>query len=965
MKRSALLSVSAALISYVTTLNVAAAAREPWNSSRIQGTPYSQPPYQIRPLFPSLRFQRPTSIEEIPGANRFIVTEIGGKIHSVAKAPDTRKADLVIDLASINGGRGTAFDTEFHPQFLENRFVFVCYVHPEGGGHTRVSRFVLTDTSPPKIDPETERVIITWPTGGHNGGCLEFGEKGYLYISTGDGSGPNPPDGRTTGQDVSDLLGAILRIDVNRNQEGRAYRIPSDNPFIGLENARPEIWAFGLRNPWKIGIDLERGDVYAADNGWETWELIHRITRGSNGGWPVMEGPDLLRSEVTLGPTPIIPPFKAHPHTEANSVIGGPVYRGDRYPELKGWFIYGDYITGTIWAVTPKEDGSASFQTLTDTDLRPSSFTEGNQGEIYLIDYDSTQQIYELIPAKTKAPLKFPFPTLLSDTGLYRSTTTLEPMPGVVPYQVRAPRWMDGAQAQRWIAIPGASMVQLGSADSLPQFPEGTVLAKHLELPQTGNRNSLRLETQLLHFEDKSWRPYTYVWNASGTEATLAEATGMDRALDLPASESALQPQTWHLSAQNECRLCHNADAGYVLGFTASQMQDQLNTLNVQRVLSNLPTVQQDETLVNPHDPAQSLDDRARSYLHANCAMCHRPGGSAIASFFLRRDIPFDELLTNKGTGIGTFGMHNAKVIASGDPYRSVLMYRMSKLGYSRMPYIGTSAVDSAGVGLISEWIQSMGAEGQDRDLISAPLSNDSPEAKALAQLSRDRTANAERQEQAIRTLTATTEGSLALVDRLHRKRLSTGTASAAITIGNGAKDPNIRGLFETFVPVSARKNRLGSNIDPQQILSLTGDAIKGKTIFFGDGALCKSCHHPTDQSLSLGSTLVEMNQKYAQPAEFLRHILEPSLRIDEAYLNHAFELTDGTTITGFISLQNDEDYLIKTAELEEFTITKKEIRNLRAIQQSPMPTGLLSDLAPQEAADLLAFLQSFGSTGN
>jgi putative heme-binding domain-containing protein len=965
MKRSALLSISAALICYSTTLDVTAAARGPWTASRVQGTPYTQTPYQIRPLFPNLHFQRPTSIEEIPGANRLIVTEIGGKIHSVAKTPGTQEADLVIDLASINGGRGTAFDTEFHPQFLKNRFVFVCYVHPDGGGHTRVSRFVLTDAVPPKIVPDTERVIITWPTGGHNGGCLEFGKEGYLYISTGDGSGPNPPDGRTTGQDVSDLLGSILRIDVDRSQDERAYGIPPDNPFIKLENARPEIWAYGLRNPWKFGVDLERGDVYVADNGWETWELVHRISRGSNGGWPVMEGPDLLRSEVTLGPTPIIPPFKAHPHTEANSVIGGPVYRGDRYPDLKGWFIYGDYITGTIWAVTPKEDGTASFQTLTDTDLRLSSLTEGSQGEVYLVDYDSTQQIYELIPTETKAAPKFPFPTRLSETGLFRSTADLEPMPGVVPYQVRAPRWMDGAQAQRWIAIPGTEMAKLGTSKSPSQFPEGTVLAKHLELPQTENRNSLRLETQLLHYEDKRWRPYTYVWNASGTEASLAEATGMDRPLDLPAAESAFLSQTWHLSAQNECRLCHNADAGYVLGFTANQMQDQLTTLSGKRVLSTVPTVAQHESLVNPNDPTQSLDDRARSYLHANCAMCHRPGGSAIASFYLRRDMSFDELQTNKGTGIGTFGMDKAKVIAAGDPYRSVLMYRMSKLGYSRMPYIGTQAVDSDGVSLISEWIQSLAIEGQDRDLISSPLLNDSAEAIALAHLSQEGTADTKKQEQAIRTLTATTEGSLALVDRLHGHRLSADTATAAIAIGNAATDPNIRGLFETFVPVSARKNRLGSNIDPDQILSLTGDVIKGETIFFGDGALCKSCHHPTDQSLSLGSTLVKMNRKYPQPSELLRHILEPSLRIDEAYLNYAFEMTDGTTINGFISLQTDEAYVIKTAELEEHTIAKKEIRTLRASQQSPMPTDLLSDLAPQDAADLLAFLQSFGGAGN
>lgn len=963
MKRFTLLLICTALIYSITTPEGSAAAREPWTSSRIQGTPYSQTPYQIRPAFPGLRFQRPTSIEDIPGANRLIITEIGGKIHSVVKSPDTKEADLVIDLASITGGGGTAFDTEFHPQFIENRFIFVSYVHPGEGRHTRVSRFVLSDTTPPKILPESERLIITWPTGGHNGGCLEFGKEGYLYISTGDGSGPNPPDGRTTGQDISDLLGAILRIDIDHSEGERTYRIPADNPFIKLENARPEIWAYGLRNPWKIGIDQVSGDVYAADNGWETWELVHRITQGSNGGWPVMEGRDLLRSEVALGPTPIIPPFKDHPHTEANSVIGGPVYRGDRYPDLQGWFIYGDYITGTIWAVTPKEDGSAAFQTLADTDLRLASLTEGSQGKVYMVDYDSTQQIYELIPAEIKTTTELPFPTRLSKTGLFRSTTTLEPMPGVIPYQVQAPRWMDGARAQRWIALPESGMAKLGASGTTASFPDGTVLVKHVAFPSTDDNNRIRLETQLLHYEGKKWRPYTYVWNDAETEANLAEPTGIDRTLNLSDPQSAFNPQTWHVGAQNECRLCHNADAGYVLGFTANQLQNQLTQLNVQRVLSTLPTVAQHDRLVNPTDPTQNLDDRARSYLHANCAMCHRPGGSAIASFYLRRDIPFEDLRTNKGTGIGTFGMHNAKVIAEGDPYRSVLMYRMSKLGYSRMPYIGTRTVDSQGVRLISEWIQSLGTEKQGQ--ISAPLMTGSAEANALAQLSRDQASATTSQEQAIRTLTSTTEGSLALVERLHSRQLSVQTATAAIAIGNGVSDSNIRGLFETFIPESARKDRLGSNIDPSQILNLTGDVTKGKTIFYGDGALCKSCHHPTDQSLSLGSTLEEMNRKYPQPSELLRHILEPSLRIDEAYLNYTIEMTDGTAINGLISQRTDKAYIIKTAELEEFTIPKNEIKALRASQQSPMPIGLLSDLAAQEAADLLAFLQSFNRTEN
>jgi putative heme-binding domain-containing protein len=965
MNRLAILSFVAAFTCWQTTSDVYSAPRKPWTTSRISGDPYPGAPYQIRPVFPNLRFQRPTSIEEIPNTNRLMITEIGGKIHSVQKGSRDSRAELVIDLAVHTGSDATAFDAEFHPDFPKNRQVFVCYVHPGEGGHTRVSRFELSEATPPKILPRTEQVIITWPKGGHNGGCLEFGKEGYLYISTGDGSGPNPPDGLTTGQNVSDLLGAILRIDVDRTDGERAYRIPTDNPFHNLEGARPEIWAYGLRNPWKIGVDRETGDVFAADNGWETWELVHRIVKGGNCGWPVMEGPDLLRSEVAIGPTPIIPPFKEHPHTEANSVIGGPVYRGQLFPDLSGWFIYGDYITGTIWAVKANEDKTASFRTLADTDLRLVSFTEGSGGEVYLLDYDSTEQIYELIPSDPKdTPNVTPFPTKLSDTGLFRSLKTLEPMPGVVPYEVRVPRWMDGAEGKRWIGIPGNGAAKLASESGSAEFPKGTVLVKQLNLPQANGESAIRLETQLLHYESGTWRPYSYVWNELGSEATLVGSVGLDRYIETKDASGASLRRRWHISAQNECRLCHNADVGFVLGFTPNQLEDQLSTLTAKQVLKALPQVPDKERLVNPHDASQNLNDRARSYLHTNCAMCHRPGGSAIASIDLLRDLSFEQLRTNKGTGIGTFGIRHAKVITNGDPFRSVLMYRMSKLGYSRMPYIGTQVVDSAGVALVAEWIRSLeDANVPKDDTLSPPLMKDSVEGKALALLSKESEGGREERDAAIRALTKSTEGSLALVSLLHGGSLPEPDATAAIAIGNEASDTDIRGLFETFIPESKRRNRLGPNIDPQQILSLTGTADRGKTIFFGDGALCKACHHPRDKKLSIGTTLVEISKKYRHRSELLRHILEPSLRIDEPFASYKLELTNGTTINGVIAKKSNEAVVVKTAELNELTIPTKEIREMQKSPHSPMPAGLLSDLTAQEAADLLEYILSISTT--
>ena len=933
--------------------------RPPWITSQINGSPHPPSRYKITEAFPKIKFSKPSCIEEIPGANRLFITEIGGKLFSLRKHPEVEKADIVLDLSETIGSRVSVFDADFHPQFRQNRQLYLCYVSPEQG-RTNVSRFILSDTSPPTIDAASEEVILSWPNGGHNGGCLEFGKDGYLYISTGDGSGPNPPDGFTTGQDLSDLLGAVLRINVDDIEAEQTYSIPSDNPFVNLSDARPEVWAYGLRNPWKFGIDQLTGNVFAADNGWETWEMVHRLDRGTNCGWPVMEGRAMLRRDVKVGPTPISPPIKDHHHSEANSVIGGPVYRGSKLPDLYGAFIYGDYITGTIWALRAESDESYSHQTLIDTDQRITSFTEGSKGELYLLDFDYTGKIYEL-SASGLPDTSADFPQRLSETGLFTSLADLEPSAGVVPYEVRVPRWMDGASAKRWIAIPGDSSVDLTSHGKGTTYPNGTVLVKHLSLADGERDERINLETQLLHFEDGNWRPYSYLWNNDGTDATLVDSIGANRSLQVTDESGVQQERTWRVSATNECKLCHNAGSRFVLGFVANQLENQLSQLTAQTILLDTPPVPAESRLVSPHDPQQDLDDRARSYLHANCSMCHHPGGNAIVSFYLRRDLPFEKLNTNKGTGIGTFGIQNAKLITPGNPYRSVLMYRMSKLGYARMPYIGSQLVDSKGVALVSKWISSLPPTSTART--SASTQANSPDGRALATLVQDQATNRKSRDAAIQTLLQSTEGSLALVAQLHSNNLSKSDKASAVTLGGETANKNISGLFETFLPESRAGSRLGANIDPSAILELQGDPTRGKLIFHSDGTRCKACHDPRDKSKSIGTTLVDMNIKYKQPAEILQQVLNPSLRIDESLVSYLVLTERGKTVTGLLEKQTDDHVIIKTAEQKRIQIPREEIEEMRKSSKSLMPDQILSDLSAQEAADLLAYIRSFNSS--
>ena len=887
-----------------------------------------------------------------------LVSEFGGSVYTFLKTSPNPKKELLLSIDGAEIWHVTAFFQEGSQWLL-----FVCY---SKDGTSRVSHFQANET---EADPQSEVVVLTWPAGGHNAGCLRFGTDGMLYISTGDGSGPNPPDGRTAAQDVSNLFGCILRIDIRKGEGDRNYTVPPDNPFVSLEGARPEIWAYGLRNPWKFGIDRTTGHIFAADNGWESWEMIHKIVRGGNCGWPIMEGRTVLRSEVKPGPTPIRPPVKDHPHTEANSVIGGPVYRGALLPDLTGTFIYGDYITGTIWGL--KSDGRDAYvqTTLVDTDQRITAFAEGSAGELFVLDYDFTGQIYEMVSSDAE-DRSADFPQQLSDTGLFTSMETMAPEAGVVPYEVIVERWTDGAQAKRWVAIPASGTITLGRDSGPAVYPEGTVFVKHLTMPEAdASKPSLPLETQILHYENKTWRPYSYVWNEEKTDAVLAGTAGTDRLLQYTVHATDREgidtdERTWHVCAMNECRMCHNAGSGSVLGFVPNQLDlvrpasggersNQLTQLAEKTIISGIWQSLGDHPgrLVDPFDERQDLNDRARSYLHGNCGSCHHPGGSAIVSFYMRRELPFEDLRTNKGTGVGTFGLRNAKLIAPGDPYRSILLYRMSKLGYARMPYIGSRLVDSRGVDLVEQWVRSLPHINSKED--SPVLQNGSRDQLALDAV-RVKSSRLS-QGQAVHRLLASTEGALALSIAMHRDAASRADAAQAYATASS----DIRGLFETFIPEKSRRKTLGRNIDPDSVLSLVGDMDRGRLIFYSDGARCRNCHDLNDADKSTGPTLTEIRKKYKHRAELLAHILKPSLKVDEKFATWVVVTKNGNVLSGLLVSQDRKAVVFKTAERRLVRMAKSDVDVMKKSSQSLMPEGILADQTAQEAADLLAW---FGS---
>jgi uncharacterized repeat protein (TIGR03806 family) len=688
-----------------------------------------------------MRFSEPLAMTTGPGTNRLFVAERKGKVYSFENNAQVAKADLLLDVGK------TVYGFVCHPKFKENGYVYVTYIldseKPSDKG-TRLARFTVSCDGAWRADPKSERLLLEWPSGGHNGGCLAFGPDGFLYVVTGDGSGI--ADELQTGQDVSDLLASILRIDVDRPDEkrGLAYGIPADNPFVKLAGARPEIWAYGLRQAWKMSFDRQTGDLWAGEVGQDLWESVYRIERGGNYGWSVNEGSHPFRPERKLGPTPIVKPIHEHPHVDFRSITGGYVYRGSRLKDLVGAYVYGDYDTGKVAALRYDGKQVTWKQELVDTPMRIITWAEDAAGELYFVDFmsGSIQRLTPTPPAELAR--KSDFPRKLSETGLFASTQDLTPAPGLIPYSVNSELWSDHAIKERYLALPGESKIDFDAieypqpAPGAPRgwkFPDGTVAVKtfFLEMERGNTASKRRLETRLLHHErtpgteevgDQVWHGYTYVWNDDQTDAELLDTAGADRTFTIKdaAAAGGERKQTWHFPSRAECTLCHTMSAKYVLGINTLQLNkdhtypggvvaNQLRTLDHLGVFTKPIGESPDKLphLADHRNAKESLDARARAYLHSNCSHCHRKWGGGNAEFQLlaTQDLK-DAGVLNTRPGQGAFNLTDPRIIVPGDPDRSMVLHRMTKLGLGRMPHVASSVIDEPAVTLIREWIKQL-----------------------------------------------------------------------------------------------------------------------------------------------------------------------------------------------------------------------------------------------------------------
>jgi glucose/arabinose dehydrogenase len=333
------------------------------------------------------------------------VVEKKGVIRRVSVKSDATKKPVYLDIKKSVGERHDEeglLSLVFHPNFETNGELYVWYTahRPRRGVLSKFTKIADSD----RVDPASEVVLleVDEPWGNHNGGTVLFGPDGHLYVGIGDGGAANDP--YNNGQNKNTLLGKIIRINVNQKTEDRPYAIPIDNPLVGRKGTRGEIWAWGLRNPWRMSFDRETGELWTGDVGQNAWEEIDIVVRGGNYGWNKREGKHEFRGDQSHR-SPMIDPVFEYGRRSGGSITGGHVYRGSNIPWLVGRFVYADYMSKRIWNLSPPKKGEDKYvasQMATTTPLAISSFGETPDGEIlacgFMTPYASTGKIYRLVP---------------------------------------------------------------------------------------------------------------------------------------------------------------------------------------------------------------------------------------------------------------------------------------------------------------------------------------------------------------------------------------------------------------------------------------------------------------------------------------------------------------------------------------------------------------------------------------
>lgn len=616
----------------------------------------------------------------------------------------------------------------------------------------------------------------------HTIGDCKFGPDGYLYVSFGDEGGQ--PDVHRNGQRINkDYFSSLLRIDVDPDStnpkpnphytipagplDGGVYpfftdaenqtpnfRVPADNPFIhtslggtwggdfngadlsgALDSIRTEIWALGLRNPFKFHMDQEDGtgdtEAWIGDVGYETWEEFNRFEKGDNGGWSYYE--DGIR---TPGVTHASMPSGETPHTRAlwsyttngptgDSATGGIFYRSATLSSLTGSYVCGDYGSGRIFSIT-REGVSTELTSIrmggndiVDFEL------DAATGEIFMLEHGPSGRVMRIME-ESNPPVGYPL--TLSETGVFADLTDLSPNPGVLPYKINLRFWSDDADKYRWFTIPNLTDT-IGYSENDPwTFPEGMVWVKHFDfdLDRANPGTSIqRLETRLLVRNATGSYGVSYRWRVDGSEADLAANPGEEFVINFTDAEGQSDSFTWQIPSRAECLTCHSAEAGHALSSNTRQLNftqtlhgqtgNMLELLNDAGYLDGFEA--DPDQLPRHYRPDESeidLEARVRSYLDVNCAYCHFPGGGTPQSWDGRAFLstPLTHMLYGNQIGDGAPNETDS-IVRPGNKAESAIWNKINARtaingtfnSHTQMPPLASNRLDAEGISLIAEWI--------------------------------------------------------------------------------------------------------------------------------------------------------------------------------------------------------------------------------------------------------------------
>lgn len=758
-------------------------------------TPGAEGAWELENPMPEMGIASPIRILPYPGTESdLLVLNKTGEMWRLSL--ENQEKELLLDIKdrTFNMGDGGAVGVALHPKFgdpsaPDKQLLFVYYRHTPNvtqwteSGYNRLSKFSW-DSQTGRFDPDSELVLIqqfdrsTW----HNGGGMFFDNQGFLYLSVGD-EGRDYHQLESTQRLDGGFFNGVFRIDVDNDPSRshpvrrqplanadlpdgwtdptftQGYSIPNDNPWLDPDGGfLEEYYAIGARSPHAMYYDPETELIWLADVGAAKIEEINLVEKGDNLQWPYMEG--TIPSDVHTKPAPDIyignekPVYFEYDRSFGACVMGGSVYYGTKFPELNGKYLFADYSSNKLFALTnmgsqadPEIEVLLSNLNGQPVDLPESANITGifptQDGKVLVTimgnDFDPLEGRIFSLKRKTEVPEP---PGKLSDLGVFSDLETLTPVAGILPYRVNAPLWSDRAIKKRWIAVPNDGTFDTADEQITFQkdkewtFPKGTVFIKHFELPTTTDPDgpTTKLETRFFVIgEDGVGYGVTYRWNPEGTEAFLLGG-GASRDYNIFEDGELIYTQTWDFPSRGQCISCHNANAGYVLGVKTHQLNgnqyypqmgyemNQLKYLSESGMFNRNVSAQGQPKAYKIDDESAALETRIRSYLDANCSSCHRLGGVPDVTMDLRYSVPL--LLANlvKFPTQSHSSNPNWLIVEPGSYQTSELYARDASTEANLMPPIGRNLVDEVYIDALIEWIGNLPEDyGEFSDILLFP----------------------------------------------------------------------------------------------------------------------------------------------------------------------------------------------------------------------------------------------------